>query len=77
MELNATHMDVAYLAYAASLDGHGIVVKDTAVPEAHALCERGWLERRFTDTGELAWFWTAAGDIAMSISGLQDAYHRN
>jgi hypothetical protein len=70
MDLNARHLDVAYVAYMASHDGCGVVLKDTAYVEADQLAEAGWIDRRFTDTGELAWFWSRQGDAALALSGL-------
>jgi hypothetical protein len=70
MDLNDTQLDLLFTAYALSLENSGMVIKDECYPDAHRLAEAGWLERRFTDDGELSWWWTSEADTAIAFSTL-------
>jgi hypothetical protein len=53
MEFTETQMDLLTAAWATSRDGNGLVITNDAYPDAHRLAEAGWLERRFTQDGEV------------------------
>jgi hypothetical protein len=67
-----TQQDIVFAAWAANRyhNGGGIVIENWAVPDAHDLAERGWLERRFQPDGEMSWHWTRAAEQALDVSGL-------
>lgn len=74
MDLTDTQMELCFNAWTLARAGHGMVITDDAYPDAHELAERGWLERRFQPDGELAWFWSPAGDQALELSSLLNDY---
>jgi hypothetical protein len=78
VELTQEHLRVAYSAWAAAQDGGGISLDDPGLyPAAIELADQGWLRRRFvTEPGELSWWWTAAADTALALSGLTDVEGR-
>jgi hypothetical protein len=48
MDLTPEMLEIAFGAWCAAQDGgKGVVLEPSAHPAAHALAERGWLERRF------------------------------
>jgi hypothetical protein len=44
---------------------------------ADELAEQGWLEPRFTDAGDLAWFWTSQAETALELSALTTGHPPN
>lgn len=54
----------------------GQVVTDDAYPDAHEPAEHGWLERRFTDDGEMSWWWTPQAETALTLAALTDTTGR-
>jgi hypothetical protein len=79
VEFTETQMDLLTAAWATARDGNGLVITNDAYPDAHRLAEAGWLERRFTQDGEVAWFWTEAaekafdyGELMQSVEGRQN-----
>jgi hypothetical protein len=68
--MTEAQLEILHNAYLLHLEGRGQVVEDWAIPEAHELCEAGWLERRFEPDGELSWWWTREADTALDLSAL-------
>jgi hypothetical protein len=73
MDLTETQMDLLTAAWATARDGNGVVIENWAYPDADRLAEAGWLERRFTQDGELAWFWTEAAETAFDYGDLMQS----
>jgi hypothetical protein len=69
-ELTDAQAELAAAAYLLALDGRGMVISDDAYPDAHALAERGWLQRRFEDDGEMSWWWTPQAETALGINAM-------
>jgi hypothetical protein len=73
VELTETQYDLLTAAWATGRDGNGIVIENDAYPDAHRLAEAGWLERRFTADGDMAWFWTGVAETALDMSALMQS----
>jgi hypothetical protein len=76
MNLTETHRELLVNAWLLAREGKGQVIQDWAYPEAHDLCEAGWLERRWLPDGELAWFWTQQAETALDVHRLTDVEDR-
>ena len=70
MTFTETQQDILYRAWLFARDGNGQVVTDDAIPDAHALAELGWLERRFEDNGDMSWWWTSKAETALELGAL-------
>ena len=79
MELTQEHLQVAFNAWAAAQDAGGVVIEDPGLfPAAHELAEQGWLRRRFvTKPGDMSWWWTPAGDVALELGALTTGHAPN
>jgi hypothetical protein len=67
--LTDEQLEILFRAWELAHQNKGQVVKDWAIPDAHELCEAGWLERRFQD-GELSWWWSDRADLALDLAAL-------
>jgi len=72
MEFNETQREILVNAWLLARSGHGQVLSDEAIPDAHRLCEAGWLERYFRD-GQLCWRWSRAAEHSLDVNGLLQA----
>lgn len=70
MQLTNEQLEILFRAKILSLDGNGQVLDAWAEPEADALAEHGWLERRQEPNGDLSWWWTQAAEHALDINQL-------
>jgi hypothetical protein len=77
MEPTTEQCEILFRAKILAATGSGQVLEPWAVPDAHELAEAGWLERRFTDDGELAWFWAPQGDVALELGALTTGHSPN
>ena len=73
MDMTDDQLELLSAAYLLSRDGCGMVIADDAYPDADALAEEGWLERRLEPDGEMSWWWTAQADQALALSGVMAA----
>ena len=69
MELDADSLEIMFRARLLGTQ-RGQVLEGWAYPQAHALAESGWLRREFQADGELGWFLTAEGDLALDTAAL-------
>lgn len=69
MNITETQLDLLVGAWATSRDGNGVVLEDHAIPDAHDLCEGGWLERYFRGD-QLCWRWSRQAEAALDVSRL-------
>jgi hypothetical protein len=65
-----TQQDILYRAWLLARDGNGQVVTDEAIPDADALAEAGWLERRIEPGGDMSWWWSAEAEMALDVGEL-------
>jgi hypothetical protein len=65
-DLTLDEMQVAYDLFIARQLGLAGAVKPEYLPEAHNLCERGWLSRRIEDDDVIFEF-TDAGLVALNL----------
>jgi hypothetical protein len=77
MDFNETQKDILYRAWLLARRGNGQVVTDEAIPDAHALAEAGWLERRFEPDGDMSWWWTSQGETALELGALTTGHSPN
>jgi hypothetical protein len=71
MEFGEEQREILYRAWLLNrAAGAGQVLEDGVIPDAHRLWEKGWLERRFEDNGDLSWWWTEAAEIAFNLASL-------
>ena len=74
MDFNETQAEILANAWVLSREGKGQVVEDWAEPDAQALSDAGWLERRTVDaTGEVCWFWTRQAEMALDVNALNQS----
>ena len=52
MDFTETQQEILATRALLAREGKGQVIEDGAFPDAHALAEAGWLERRFQPDGE-------------------------
>lgn len=76
MDMTDTQLDLLSTAHLLAREGQGMVIKDTAYPDAHRLAEQGWLERRFEADGEMSWWWTPRAELTLDLTNLTAA-HQN
>ena len=69
MNFTETQKELLFNAWLFARDGHGQVVTDDAIPDAHDLAELGWLERRFNGD-EMSWWWTPQAERALDVNAL-------
>jgi hypothetical protein len=77
MDFTELHQEIAGNAYLLGLEGKGQVLEAHAYPAAHELAEAGWLERRFEPNGDMSWWWTAQGDVALELGALTTGHSAN
>jgi hypothetical protein len=71
MDMTQVHHDILFHAWLLARENKGLVLADNVFPEADALAQAGWLERRFSPDGSvLSWWWTAAAQNAVRYGGL-------
>jgi hypothetical protein len=68
--LTDEQLTILYRGWLLAREGKGQVFEPWAYPEAHALSEQGWLERRFEPDGELSWWWTKDAETAFDLAAL-------
>lgn len=68
--MNATQLELLCNAWALASHGRGMVIAPDAYPDAHRLAERGWLERRIEENGDMSWWWTPAAETALALGNL-------
>jgi hypothetical protein len=49
-----------------------IIPEPEKLPACHHLAERGWLERRFHDDGDMSFRWTRQAEAALDINSLTE-----
>ena len=77
MNFTETQQEILYRAWLLARDGHGQVVTDEAIPDAHDLAEAGWLARRIEENGDISWWWTAQADVALELGALTTGHSPN
>jgi hypothetical protein len=79
-ELTEDQMALLFECWCIHSRGMGLVVQPEELPDAHALAEMGWLERR-VDHNLMSFWWTPMGEQALAtgalISAEQDQSRRN
>jgi hypothetical protein len=74
MEFTENQQDILFRAWLLAPEGKGQVLEDWAEPDAQALSEAGWLERRTVEaTGDIAWFWTRQAEMALDVNALTES----
>jgi len=76
VEFTETQAEILTNAYLLSLAGNGQVVQDECLPDAHRLCEAGWLDRHIIGD-EVTWWWSKQAEGALQLSELLDEQSPN
>jgi hypothetical protein len=69
-------LNILYRAWVLSHNRAGQVLEPWAYPDAHQLCEQGWLDRRIQDD-VVTWWWSDRADLALSLDALIDSQSAN